>query len=79
MVRYGFYGFFLVEEGVDLHLIHSWFYLHRLAEVQQPGCVEVADTNRPEFSILIGFLHGPPGAHIVSYRLVDQIHVQVVQ
>ena len=34
VVRHGLYGLLLVEEGVDFHLVHGWFYFHGLTEVQ---------------------------------------------
>ena len=79
IVQHNLHGLLLVEEGVDLHLVHGWFYLHGLAEVQQPGGVEIADTNGPELSVPVCLFHSPPGTQVISHRLVDQIQVQVIQ
>ena len=72
-------GFLLLEEGMDLDLVDGGDDVHRLAEVEQAGGVEVADADGPHLAGAAGFLHGAVSAHIVARRLMDQVEVKVVE
>ena len=60
-------GRLLLLEHMGFHLVHSGGHLHKLTQVDEPVRVEVGHPNGPQFSGLIGLLHGPPaGARTFS-------------
>ena len=79
IVFHGLQSALLGEIGVQLHLVYHGPDLHRLAEIGEHMGIEVADANGPQLALLVGLLHGPPGAEVVLHGLVEQVQVQIFQ
>ena len=71
-------GVLLLEEGVQLHLVHCGQLVDRLAEVGQAVRIEVADADGADLALLIRLGHRAPRADVVAHGLVDEIEVEVV-
>ena len=69
----------LGEEGVQLHLVHHGGDLGIEAQVGQSLGIEIAYAKGPNFTRLVQFLHGPPGAVVIVHGLVDEVQIQVVK
>ena len=72
-------GGVLLEEWVDLDLIHHRLDLLVHAQIHQPLWRKVAHPDGPDDSLLIQALHSPPCAIVVTKRLMDQIEIDVIQ
>ena len=49
------------------------------SKVGQPVWLEIADANGANFSCLLQFFHGTPGAMDITVRLVNQVQVNVTK
>ena len=72
-------GAFLLEEGMELHLVDSGFDLHGLTDIGQNLGIAVTNADGLQLALFVGLLHGPIGTDIVAHRLVDQVQIDVVQ
>ena len=70
---------FLLEKGVELHLIHGGLDLHGLADVRQNLGIAVAHADGLQLAGLVRLFHGSVGADVVAHGLMDQIQIDIVQ
>ena len=68
---------FLLEEGMQLHLVDCRDDLDGLAQVSQTVWIEVAHADRLQLAFLVGFLHRAVGTDIVAHRLMNQVEIEV--
>lgn len=69
---------FLLLEDVRFHLVHCRDDLSKLAEIDEPIWIEVADADRPQLACFECILHRAVSAVVITEWLVDQHQVDVI-
>ena len=79
ILRHQFQRIRLLEEWMQLHLVHHGGNLYSLADIRQHMGVAVANTNGFQLSSFICLFHSPISANVVTHRLMNQIQINVIQ